>query len=267
MNAINTITKEQEYFSMGAICDMCCNDLDLSVNHYFQRFLNWGLWGLVQLKMDAANCIKPVILPVSDVLTVTVPADAIDVTMVALLHGQYIKELSRADNLSKLDRTVANFNPSFRLPPGWLPNGADFQAFGGFQFGDHGGRALFMTGGGLPQRGHYTIVQRDNCKEILLDAGVTDCTNEVYVEYVGIGINACNEDTIVGPYLADYVRLYVHHQFAKYGRGKDKSEAEITRTGRELWNAEMIAKARTKAITPTDLLTISRRNYRLTNKA
>lgn len=266
MNAIPTITKEQEYFSMASIIDTILNDLDLSIGQHFQRFLNWGMWGLVQLKMDSANCIKPIILPVSDVLTAIVPADAVDVTMVALLHGQYMKELGREDKLNQLDRTVANFNPNHRLPPGWLPVGSDFQAYGGFQFGDHGGRALIMTGGGLPTRGHYTIVQRDTCKEILLDTGVTDCTSTIYVEYIGLGINACSEDTIVGPYLADYIRMYVHHQFAKYGKGKDKSEAEIMRTGREMDHARMVAIARTNAISPTDALTIQRRNYRMTNK-
>ncbi len=92
MNAVSTNTREQEYFSMAAICDMVCIDLDVNASHYFQKFLAWGMWGLVQLKMDTANCVKPVILPVSDVLTAVLPADCVDVVKIALMHGQYVKE-------------------------------------------------------------------------------------------------------------------------------------------------------------------------------
>src|SRR6476620_2105959 len=130
MNFFNIKTQEEEYFAIGSIVDQCCNDLDLSVPHYFQKFLSWAMWGLTQLKMDTANCVKPIILPVSDVLTSILPADAVDAVFVGLLHGQYVKELSRADNLSQLDRTTANFNPRFSLPPGWLPNGTDGQSYG-----------------------------------------------------------------------------------------------------------------------------------------
>lgn len=266
MNAIKTVTQEEEFFSMAAICDQACQDLDLSVNHYFQKFLSWGMWGLVQLKLDTANCVKPILLPVSDVLTATLPADCVDVTKVALVYGQYVKELSKSDDLSRLDRTVANFNPSACLPPSWLPNGTNFSDYGGQAFGNYGGRALFSFSGILPQRGHYTIVQRGSAKEILLDANVTDCTNEIYCEYISLGISSCNEDTIVGAVLADYTRCYIHHQFAKFGKGVNKTEAEIVRTGKELWHAEMVVRGRVNPISPTDLMTVNRRNYRLTNK-
>jgi len=265
MNAVSTTTREQEYFSMGSIVDQCLNDLENSNAHYFTKFLSWGMWGLVQLKMDSANCVKPVLLPVSDVLTSVLPADCVDVVKVALVHGQYVKELTKSDDLSKLDRTTANFNPSAALPPSWLPNGTDSNAFGLFQFGNHGGRALFSFGGGLPQRGQYTIIQRETCKEILLDAHVADCTPNIYVEYIGLGINSCNEDTIVGPYLAEYVRSYIHHQYAKFKRG-DKSESEIVRTGKELWDATMVAKGRSNAISPIDIQRSNRAAYRLTAK-
>jgi hypothetical protein len=263
MNAIKTLTKEEEYFSMASIVDMCCNDLDISVAHYFQKFLNWGLYGLVQLKMDTANCVKPLVLPVSDVLTCTLPADAIDITFVGVLYGQYVKELGREDSLSKLDRTVANFNPSKRYPPGYLPNGIGSEAY--TPFANYSGRALFSVGGGLPHRGHYTIVERGGCKELLLDHVHHDC-NEIYIEYIGLGISNCNEDTIVGPYLSEYVRQYIHHQYAKFGKGANKTEAEIVRTGRELWHAEMVVRGRVNQISPIDLKIINRRNYRLTNK-
>lgn len=268
MNALDqSMSKEDQYFSMGSIVDMCCTDLDLSVNHFFQKFLSWGMWGLVQLKMDTANRVQPVILPVTDVLTVTLPPDCVDVVKVALIYGQYVKELSRSDDLSKLDRTTATFNPSKTIPPSWLPNGSDFQVYNGFMFGNHGGRALLSVGGGgLPQRGHYTIIQRGSCKEILLDIGIVDCTKEVYVEFIGLGINSCDGNTIVGPYLAEYVRRYIHHQFAKFGKRADRTEAEIVRTGKELWDAEMIVRGRVNAINPVDIQRASRANYRLTNK-
>lgn len=266
MNALDQrMSKEDQFFSMASIVDMVCTDNDLSVNHYFQKFLSWGMWGLVQLKMDTANCVKPIILPVTDVLTAVLPPDCVDVSKVAILYGQYCKELSKSDDLTKLDRTTANFNPSKALPPSWLPNGTATMNYNQGNFMSYGGRAMFPVGGGLPQRGHYTIIQRGTCKEILLDVHVTDCSNEIYCEYISLGISTCTEDTIVGPYIAEYVRKYIAHEYAKNKRG-DKSEAEITRTGRELWHAEMVVRGRVNAISPTDLMTINRKNYRLTAK-
>lgn len=266
MNAIPLPTQEEEYFSIGSITEQVCNDNDLSIPHFFQKFLSWGLWGLVQLKMDSANCVKPILLPVSDVLTATLPPDCVDAPFVGLLYGQYVKELTRSDDLSKLDRTVANFNPSACLPPSWIPNGVAVSNYNQGNFMSYGGRALFPVGGGLPQRGHYTIIKRDTCKEILLDVHATDCTNTLYVEYIGLGIGSCNGDTIVGPYLAEYVRAYEQHEFEKSKRGPEKSEAAIERTGRWLWHTTMEAKGRTNAISPNDLMRSQRAAYRLTAK-
>lgn len=253
------------FMSIAAISEMACIDLDLSIAHYLQKFIAWAKWGYSQLTLDVGQEPVTVLLPISDVCTVTLPAGCVDVVSVGIPWGQYAKTLSVCDDLMKTDRTTENWNPSKSFPPGELPNGTNFSEYGGYVFPNYGGRALFSIGGGLPQRGHYTIKksQGGTCQELLLDAGLP-CT-EVYITYIGLVGAACGT-TMVHPYMADYIREYLHFQWEKFGKRLDKSEAAIQRVGRDLWDQEMKVRGRINSdLTPKELLRIGRKNYRLTN--
>jgi hypothetical protein len=253
------------YFKMAAIVDQFCNSMDLSVNHYFQKYLSLAKWGYVQLGLKTANEPKTVLLDVSDVYTVTLPGDAIDWTKIAEPYYQYVKTLSVNSDLSKQDRTVGNPQFTNGVPPGWLPNGIDIRAYGGYEFANYGGSSLFSVGGGLPNIGHFTTKRNNSgCIEILLDSSIT-CP-QVYVEYIGLPINPCGE-TYVSPYVAEWVRLFLNHEFEKNPVGRQRTQADIIRTGRELWHQEMVTRAAFNGIDRETFLTLTRKYYRLNPNA
>ncbi len=259
-----TVDTTRDYFKLMSVVDQVCIDLDLPSSHYGNKFLSWACIGLVDLKLDTANDIKTEILPISDVCTCELPGDYQMWTKVAIPAGQYLKMLAINDDLDSSPRTIETWNPSHALPPGWLPNGVGADGYTAYQFANHGGRSLIALSGGLPQTGQFKIVAReDGRKELLLDAGIQSPT--IVLEYVGIGLSPCC-DTIIDPILYEYVRAYIHFQWEKFGKRADKSEAAIQRAGRELWAQEMKVRGRWDPITPTDLLRISRKSYRLTNK-
>jgi len=258
------IDPKNTFFKIAAIVDQACIDLDLPVDKYFNKFLSWALFGLVDLKMDAANDVITELLPISDVNTVTLPENYVDWVKIGIPYGQYVKVLAVNDDLSTQDRTLDNPEFSKNFVPGWLPNGIDAANYIPYAFTNFGGGSLFGFGGALPQQGHYKVVGRPgNAYEILLDAGL-DATH-LYVEYIGLGIKPGGE-TVINPMLGEYVRARIHHEYEKFKSPAQRSESAIARTGRYLWEQEQKVRGRTNKLTPADVLTMLRKNYRLTNK-
>lgn len=249
---------------VSSIVDMACHRLGLSVNHYFRLFLEIALWETVQLKLDRANEPKTVLLNVSDVNTVRIPPDAIDWTKVGIPYGQYVKTIGINGDLSKIDRTLGTPEFSYSVSPGWLPNGTSIQEYGGgFEFLNYGGRSIYAIGGGLPHEGHFQVVKRSGYQEILLDGNVG--SSQIYLEYIGLGINPCGE-TVLDPYIADYILkaiLYVY----EVERNPKKTMAMIQLRGREKAHAFALVSGRTNSIDKDTLLLLTRKGYRLTNKA
>lgn len=248
---------------MAAIVDQCCIDLELPNDKFFNKLLSWGLFEYVNIKLDTDYQPITELLRVSDVNTVRVPANWVAVTKIGIPVGQYISVLSICEELSAQERLPNQPQFSASAPPGTLPNGVDIGNYGGlYSFSNFCGRTLWGASGGLPKRGHYKMVRRQNGEfEILLDAGLS--MQQVYVEGIALGVNA-NGSTICHPYLADFVRKAVHHNYQKFLRGPEKLLSEIERTGREMWDAEMKVRGRTSNLDRATLLTIMRKNYRLT---
>jgi len=261
---MENIDPKNRFFKVASIVDQVCIDLDLPTDKYFNKFLSWALFDIVDLKMDAANDVITVKLPISDVNTVTLPGNYVDWVKIGIPSGQYIKTLAVNEDLSSQERTVGNPEFSADFPPGWLPNGTDITAYG-YEFANYGGRSLLSMGGGLPSRGHFKVVGRPgNNYELLLDAGIP--SEEIYIEYIGLGIDPCGE-TVLSPYLGQWLRADLHHAYEKFKPESRRSEAAIQRTGRELWHQEQKVRGRTNKLTPDDVLSATRKSYRLTNKA
>lgn len=262
---MENIDPKNRYFKVASIVDQVCIDLELPTDKYFNKLLSWALFSLVDLKMDAANDVITVKLPISEVNTVTLPENYVDWVKIGIPWGQYVKTMSVNDDLSTQDRTLGDPEFSKDVTPGWLPNGTDLTNYGGYYFSNYGGRSLFSIGGGLPQQGQFKVVGRPgNNYELLLDAGIP--AEEIYIEYIGLGINPCGE-TVISPYLGEWMRSLLHHNIEKFKPASQRSEAAINRTGRELWHQEQKVRGRTNKITPKDILTITRKSYRMTNKA
>lgn len=260
MDAISAL---QTYNKISSIVDQCCADHDLPVAHYFERFLKWALWEYKELKMDRANDVETIMLPISEALTCDMPPNMVDWVKIGYKDGQYFKTLCVNSQLNKLDRTPDS--DFVFCPPGNLPNGTDFSSYGGYSFANFGGGSFWSVGGGLPTVGHYQVRKKPGgqCYELLLNNNF-GCITEIYLEYIGIGINCCGE-TVVDPYLADYVRKSVHFNYESFKRPPERSEAAIMRTGREMEAARVRLSGRVNKITPDDILMISRREFRMTN--
>lgn len=259
------VNPQETYFSLASLVDTVCIDLGLPTDKYFNRLLSWACFGYVQLKLD--NDYQPVteIMQVSDVNTVRIPASWVAVTKIGVIYGQYIKVLSVCDSLNAQERLPGQPQFSHSAPPGSLPNGIDVSNYGyGFLFSNYGGRTLWGVSGQLPARGFYKLVKRQNGEqELLLDAGFSG--QQIYVEGIMLAINPCGA-TICHPYCADYVRKYLHHQYEKFLPLGQRTEAAIVRTGRELWDSEMVIKGR-YSVDRATLLAITRKHYRLTPKS
>lgn len=254
---------QDQYFSAIACAEAVCIDLDLSFAHYGNKILAWILRGLIEIKLDAtpSNEIKRMLLPLTDVCTAQLPGDGyVDWIYIGGVRGQYFVKFGTEDSLVGLPRTTESWNPSQCLPPGWLPNGTDLSAYNGYAFANGGGVALPTLCGGLPQSGQFKIANG----QIMFDAGLG--IDSAYIEYIGLGISLCGE-TIIHPYFFEYCRAYAEHQHEKFRPIRDRSESAIARTGREAWHQEQKVRGRVFQITPTDLLKVSRRHYRLSNKA
>jgi len=261
----DNINVQQQYGKLSALVDHVLTvDLDLPVSHYFQRYLAAAKFYVVQLKIKKAQEVKTVLLDVSDVNTCSLPIDFVSWVKIGEQWGQYVRTLSVNRSLNKLDRD-ADFPFLDGGSPGQLPNGVSFDQYGGYAFTNYNGVALFGLGGGLPSQGHFTIKEcPGGVSELLLDANV--CTSgQIYLEYIGIGINPCGE-TILHPTLWDCVRRYLlfwDEEKKKVGR----SETAIQRLGRDLWTAEMEMRACSNLnLSPDDIVTLTRQAYRVTNK-
>lgn len=249
----------QEYHKLSSVVDMCCHRAQVSVNHYFQKFLEVAKWELIQLKLDRANEPVTQIFDVNDVNVVTLPSDAVDWTKIGVQWGQFVKTFGINAELSKQDRTLGNPSFSQGVSPGWLPNGTAIQNYGGYEFMNYGGRSLFAIGGGLPSEGHFQVKRKPGCIEILLD-GPTE-NNKLYVEYIRLGINPCGE-TVLDPYIADYV-LKATMFIWESEWNPNRTEAAIQRRGAEKAYAFTLVSGRTNSLDKDTLLNLSRRYYNL----
>ena len=256
---MENIDPKNRFFKVAAIVDQACIDLDLPVDKYFNKFLSWALFNLTDLKMDQANDVITVKLTISDVNTVTLPENYVDWVKIGIPYGQYVKTLAVNDDLSKQERVLGSPEFSKSYPPGWLPSGTD-----GYDFSNFGGASLFSIGGGVPNRGHFQVVKRPgSVYELLLDAGIE--SEEIYIEYIGLGINPCGE-TILEPYLGQWLRSSIHHDYERFKPATQRSESAIQRTGRDLEHQQQKIRGRTNPLTPKGILQITRKSYRLTNK-
>jgi hypothetical protein len=255
----------QKYFKLASCVDLFLSvDVDLSVSHYFQKYLTVAKAYLVELRTEHAQDVKTELLDVSDVLTVQLPVSTVSVSKVAEPWGQYIRTLAVNDQLSLTDRTLGNPEFIYSGPPDQLPNGTDITNYGGYEFSNYGGRTLFSIGGGLPSKGFYRMKTcEDGCKELYLDVGV--CQPQVYVEYITTGLSPCSE-TFLNPFEFKAVRKALNHHWEKTRKDGGKTEAAIFRTGQELYHAEAVVRASKNSMSPEDVVQITRKYFRLTPK-
>lgn len=229
---------------------------------WWQWMLEQALWHLRELSLDVWQEPKTVLLEVTDRRTVILPPDYVDWSKVGVKVGQYFVTLGVNDKLNLMDRENNSSDFVNGLVSQNLPNGLNFNSYGGYYFFNYNGSSLPFVGGGFIAKGSFRVKQTGTIKEILLDYDYPH--THVYLEYISDGFDPCGE-TVVDPYFADYLKkgmLFSWEQDKEPGR----TEASIYRRGSDFYDAERKVRARKNDLDPQTLLNISRQQTRFTPK-
>lgn len=230
--------------------------------HYYNWVLAMMLWHLRELRLDITQDVKTELLPVTDRKTVLLPLCCVDVVLVAMKVGQYAVTLGVNDKLTMLDRQPNSTDFVNGLLSQNLPNGLNFNSYGGYYAFNYNGGSVQCFGTGFITKGSFKIHNNGVSKEILLDYDYP--YNEVYVEYITDGFDPCGE-TVVNPYLADYCLKGAELSWEEE-KNPSRTEASIYRKGVEFNDAKRVVRARKNDLDPQTLLNISRAQTRFTPK-
>lgn len=228
---------------------------------WWQWCLEMGLWHLRELKLDVWQDVVTEYLPVTDRKTVILPTSFVDWVKVGVKVGQYIVCLGVNGSLNHLDRDANSDDYVNGLLSQNLPNGLNFNSYGGQYFFNYNGSALSCIGGFIA-KGSFKVHTSGTTKELLLDYDYPH--DYVLVEYITDGFEPCGE-TIVDPYFSDYVKKGVEFEWEKE-KNPNRTEASIRRYGLDLFAAECKVRARKNNLDPQTLLNISRQQTRFTPK-
>lgn len=247
-----------DFNKLSAIVDQFLIENDLH-DGFFPKALAWACRGLREIKLDTWQDIKTVLLDVTDRKTAKLPQDFVDYTKIGAPFGQYVLTLGLNEELKTTNRQTTDQTVRGLLSQ-HLPNGLNFGNYDGYNFFNFNGLSLFGIGGGLPSKGYWKIHDTGECKELLLDYDYS--LSQVYVEYITDGFDPCGE-TIVHPYLYDYVFKFMEFRYEKKNNPK-ATENSIDRAERDVFWAEKRIRARRNNLNPQTVINISRAEIRLT---
>ncbi len=229
---------------------------------WWQWSLEQALWYLRELKLDVSGDVKTVLLPVTDRKTVILPDDYVDWVAVAVKVGQYFVTLGVNDKLNELDRVPNSTDYVNGLLSQNLPNGLNFNSYGGYMFFNYSGTSVNCLGGGFVAKGSFKFKQTGTTKELLLDYDYPH--DNLLVMHITDGFEPCGQ-TVVDPYLADYVKKSIEFAWEE-NKEPSRTEASIYRRGMALNDARKLVRARKNDLDPQTLLNIARQQTRFTPK-
>jgi hypothetical protein len=252
--------KPNEHNTVGAIVDHVMFKKSLP-EAWWQWMLEMGLWHLRELRLDVWQDVKTILLDVTDRNTCLLPTDFVDWTKVGKRVGQYCVTMGINAELQMLARTP-NDPTITGLLSQHVPNGINFNAYGGFFFMNYQGSSVYGYYGGFPAKGVFKVHDAGTYKELLLDYDFKG--GQVYLEYITDGFNPCGE-TVLNPYLSDYFLKGMEFSWEEE-KNPSRTEASIYRKAQDLAWAECIVRARRNDLDPKTLLQLSRAETRLTPK-
>lgn len=253
--------KAGEHNKISAIVDhvIFINGLQ---DQWYQWMLESSLWALRELNLDVFQDVKSELLPVTDRKTVILPPCFVDWTKVGCKIGQYVVTLGVNDKLNNLDRQPNGNDFVAGLLSQNLPNGLDFNNYGGYYFFNYNGGSLPSFGGGFITKGSFKIRTTGHIKEMLLDFDYP--YDHVYLESITDGFDPCGE-TVVDPYFCDYLKKSMEAEYEEK-RNPLRTEASIFRKQEDARNAWHLVRARKNDLDPKTLLNITRSGVRFTAK-
>lgn len=251
--------QEDKHNTISAIVDHVMFKKTLHESMW-QWMLEMGLWHLRELKLDVWQDLKTLYLPVTDRKTIILPQNFVDYTKIGAKIGQYAVTISVNDKLNLLDRDPNSTDFVNGLLSQNLPNGLDFNSYGGYYFFNYNGSNLSCAGTGFVTKGSFRIHEEKNFKELLIDYDFP--FTHIYIEYITDGFDPCGE-TMVDPYFADYVKKGIEFTWEEE-KNPARTEASIRRKGTDFADAKRLVRARKNDLSPQDVLNISRAAVRFT---
>lgn len=255
-----------DFYKISNLVDEWIADNELT-EHWYQKMLSFTLKGLRHVSLHSWQEPYSVWLTVSDLYTATLPQNYVKWTKVGLKIGQYIKILAVNGEMHKLQRTPDDLIVS-SLPLYQMPNGIDFSNYAGYDFFNINGNGTtlpgFGSGGSLPAKGHFQVVQRgDSTWELTFDYDVRIGT-DVIVEYISDGFNP-NGESIVNAVLANYIHAVMDFKYEEKFN-PNRNESSIRRMGRNLHDQEVLVRASRNDLDPKTMITVTRRETRFSPK-
>jgi len=250
----------KKYYTISAIVDRCLDDNELP-DHYFDKFLGWGLWALREINLDDAQEPKTVRLSMNNTRLVELPKDYIDWVVIGIQIGEQVKTLGVNESMVGLtgeDRTLGNPTSFQRLGINDLPNGINVTNYGGYALS---GTGAFSIGGGIDYKGYFKVFKRSHGHTIQFSSLVNK--TDVYVEYISDGFNP-NKETTINPYFANYLRCAINKEWAENKPIREQSVSEIRRRGSDAFYAHKNLRGRVSDLDPQSMLNSQRRYYQLT---
>jgi hypothetical protein len=253
------MSKNDEYYKLSSIVDDYADDI--GVPRLWHKLLKWAIRGIEEINLDVTQQPKTCLLPVTSRKTVILPSGFVDWTKVAAKQGQYAITLGTNDSLTRSPRTPGS-SEAVHLLSHHIPNGTDLTNYSGYYFVNYSGESIFSIGYGIPSKGYFKVHDNGTCKELLMDYDF-GCS-KVYLEYITDGFDPCGE-TIVHPYLKNYVLEYMNYQYERFNNPK-RTQASLANAEISLELAKRTVRARHLGLTPKDLLNSTRKHFRLSTK-
>lgn len=250
---------ENQHNTISAIVDHVLFKKTLT-DHWFQWFLEMGLWHLRELKLDTWQDVKTELIEVSDRRTVILPPGFQDWVVVAIPVGQYAVTLGINSKLKLGNRSTSDTIVKGLLSQN-LPTGLDFEAYGGYTLHNFNRSSVQCVGQGLNiQKGTFRFVDHKTYKELLLDYDFNQ--THVYLEYITDGFDPCGE-TILNPYFCDYVKKGMEFSWEEE-KNRSRTEASIERKAKDLRDAYRLVRARKNNLDPQTIINLTRQQTRFT---
>lgn len=258
----SSVDFNNEFYKVSNIVHEWCTDNDLGTQWY-PKMLSLALKGLRELSLHHWQEPISVLLTVDARRNAILPENYVKWTKVGLKIGQYLKTLAVNGEMHHLVRSDSESTIE-SLPLYNMPNGINSADYGGYSFFNYNGSTIFGIGGGLPSKGHFDVVKRgDTTYEMAFDYDVAE-GSEIIMEYISDGFNPSGE-SVVNAFCHKYMIRTMDFAYEEKFN-PTRTEASIERMGRNLWDATVLVRASNNNLSPQTMLTLGRRETRLTPK-
>lgn len=263
-------TKKHVYETIDSIVGGVCKDYEEGLERY-EQYLHWALKAHKDWRMDQAKEVKTALITLNAYKAIDWPVDYIDWTKVGVKCGNQILTFVNDDWMSfPFDSTDVGTEPD--LDPecidvtdtqDLLSNGyaIDGQGYYYYNLFNEKGQALGKLYG-LTSKDNYLGYFRINREreQIQFRSRFTNL-KQIYLEYISNGYSPCAE-TLVHPYAAGLIALFVHWQRAKFTRPYPRGQ--VIEHKQDYWEEFDRVNGRQFNLTVEDILDVSRDGYTLT---